>query len=146
MMPRLVQLFLPLLVLILTGGCVTTQRTKPVEKSASLIYPAGIQVDQTSDDASYGYTLGNPVQVGTRGMSGSAAAIHTYLSHLRDRDFNLLRFKHIKTIEGGSDWPTVAVYELIGEDAQMYQLYLEVTDSSAHPLDSLAPMGMYLYR
>ncbi len=134
-------------VLVLAVGCALVDKEPgPVEKAASLIYPAGIDPGRTSRDPGYGYTQDNPVRIGQPGATGPVAAAHTYLSHLRDGDFRPMRFKQVQVIEAGGDRSGVGVWELRGGDGVTHRLYIDTHYPQTPPLDAAAPLGMYLYK
>ena len=128
-------------------GCGSRSRGSSVPQlTTSLIYPAGIDPARTSDDPSYGYTAQNPVKVGLPAGSDGDAAAHAYFSHLRDGDFLPMRFRKIQAGQADSEWAAIDVYELVGDDATRYRVYIEPQHPQASPLDAAAPMGMYVHK
>ena len=130
-------LCLMMVTLMLPTGACTSRPAEPPPRTASLIYPPGIDPARTSDDPQYGYTPQQPVRIGPLAEDEDPqAAAHMYLSHLRDANFQPMRFGMIEP----------GLYELIGPDATTYRLYLDVQPGQPHPLDAAAPKGLYLWR
>lgn len=120
------------------------QRSVSVKESKEKRFPEGIDPKQTSDDPTYGYTLENPVKVGgPKGYSGPQSE-RLYLEHLRDSNFNPLKFRRAGSFGMTTDNHIVDGYELISEDGKKYFIYMDMYHPEIHPLQVKAPKGLYL--
>ena len=122
------------------------QRSVNLEGSQGKRFPEGIDPKQTSDDPTYGYALENPVKVGgPKGYSGPQSE-RLYLEHLRDSNFNPLKFRRAGSFGMTTDNHIVDGYELISEDGKKYFIYMDMYHPEIHPLQVKAPKGLYLWK
>jgi hypothetical protein len=108
--------------------------------------PVRIDNKQTSDDPTYGYTMENPVKLGSLDKLGGPAMSHVYLQHLRDSHFKPFTFDRKGSYIGGSDGHILDNYTLVDSDGKRHDVYVDMYHPEHTPLACKAPKGMYLWR
>lgn len=105
--------------------------------------PKEIVPGQMSDDASFGFTKGNPVKLGSRVEFSGPEAERLYLRHLRDAKFRPFQFERVGSVGAGPDGHILDQYTLTDADGQKYTLYLDMYHPEVPPLSAKAPKGMH---
>jgi formylglycine-generating enzyme required for sulfatase activity len=125
---------------------------RPAEPQAA---PAGLDPRLTSDDATYGYTRGNPIVVGgppqgtddRAAVRGGIAAIGSYCARLRDTWGRPIKSWLIAKSGRGPDGHDLAAYQLSAggrEHSVLAVLYFDMFHPDAGWRAAKAPKGMYI--
>jgi hypothetical protein len=130
-------------------GCTSTNTTvesNPAESLSKEIIPEGIDIEQTSKDVSYGYTVKNPVKLGGPDEFDGPAMSSVYLRHLRDSQFKPFTFGRDGSFGGGADGHILDRYTLIDSLGKKHQIFIDMYHPENTPLKCNAPKGMYFWK
>lgn len=108
--------------------------------------PEGIDPGQTSDDPTYGYTMENPVKLGSPDISDGPGMSRVYLRHLRDGNFKSFTFTRDGSFSGSPDGHILDRYTLVDGDGKKHQVYIDMYHPENPALDCKAPQGMYFWK
>ena len=108
--------------------------------------PQGIDLKQTSDDPTYGYSKENPVKLGSPDQFGGPGMSRVYLRHRRDQHFKPMEFERDGSFGGGPDGHILDRYTLVDSDGKKHQIYIDMYHPDKSPLKCLAPKGMYFWK
>ena len=126
------------------GGIARAQTTAPsTPATAETSIPNGFDPRLSSIDPEYGYSVKNPIKVGSTEEFGGPKAERAYLNSLRDESGKPVAFVRLGSFGAGPDGNVLDGYEIQTSNGRAFKLYIDMYHPKNDPKKQLAPKGLH---
>ena len=113
----------------------------PISKEAT--HPAGVNIKLMSEDPSYGYSQKNPIEVGSKGESGSPRAEREYFDSLVDSTGKAIKYERLGSGGANAEGKPLDIYTITLSNGDKFRLWIDMYHPKNKPAKQPSPVGLY---